>query len=150
MTGGLSKRGIVIGCDFSGGITKLPFAAVDAVLSGTGEAAGVGFAEAVSAGAGATTVRGFGVVCAFANGINAHSATRNLPKEKMQDFIGIRERETSLEYPGNAHQREGRIVVKSCPKGSRSLGRARSKESSRPKAINYVDVVKFFLRRFSG
>jgi hypothetical protein len=102
----------VIGLDFSGGITKLPLAeaagALLEVLTGTGE--GVAFADAVTVGAGATTAGGL-VVCAFTQGINAPSATRILPKEKMQDFIGLREREVSLGI-GTRTKETGLLLLK--------------------------------------
>ena len=85
-------------------------AVVLVVLTGTGEAVGVGFAEAVTAGVGVTTAGGLVVVWAFTQGINAQRATRKLPKEKTQDFIGLREREASLGFR-DAHQRDGLIIV---------------------------------------
>ena len=113
ITGGLSKGGITTGFDFSGGNTKLPLAdAAEALLAnfaGVGEAAGVGFADAVSAGVGVTTAGGLAGVCAFTQTENAQSTTRKLPKERMQDLIGLREREGLL-GAGNAFPK-GRALL---------------------------------------
>jgi hypothetical protein len=65
MTGGLSNFGIVTGCDFSGGRTKLPFAAAAAsagfgavvpFVPGAGEAFAVESGVGVTAGGGAVIV----------------------------------------------------------------------------------------------
>lgn len=115
MSGGLSKRGITTGFDFSGGSTKLPLAvAVEALLAnfaGVGEAAGVGFADAVSAGVGVTTAGGLAGVCAFTQTVNTQSATRKLPKERTQDLIGLREREGLLGAGKRIPKRTGCLLL---------------------------------------